>query len=374
MADHFSNADGPDDRVGRAGPVPKSLAWRWPAVLLLLLSLSAAPRVARGGTLVSFNTTLGTYQVDLFNDVVPETVSNFVSYVNASAFSNTGIHRSITSGIGIIQGGGYTFNSQSGLFEAISKGDEIPLQSLLPNKRGTIAMARTSDPNSATSEWFINTVDNSDQLNYIPPNPPIHNGSPGYAVFGWVVSGMDVVDAIQALPTTLVGVADLPFDHESVPVRNYAGGAVTAANLIFTNSATVVKTHPTFQNPLLNTDMNNDGSTSTQDALLLINRLLAFGSHEASTEFLINDFMYGDINGNGQITPNDLNILVNALLAQGATAAAPQAAPLFAPAAAPLFAAVPEPSSLALCVAAVLALSAGAAGRFRRRRVSGPAR
>ena len=121
-------------------------------------------------------------------------------YVNAGYYKDTLFHRVIAGFV--IQGGGYT----TGMVKKAGQGAPIALESNkgLSNTRSTLAMARTSDPNSATSEFFINLVDNP-SLDYLSV------ASPGYAVFGTVVKGMDVVDAIAALPTgTVNGIADIP--------------------------------------------------------------------------------------------------------------------------------------------------------------------
>jgi len=129
----------------------------------------------------------------------PKTVANFLDYVKSGQYSGTIFHRVIKGFM--IQGGGYTTS-----FAEKPTRAPIPLESRngLKNTTGTIAMARTSDPNSATAQFFINTVDNAG-LDY--PNP---DGN-GYAVFGKVISGMDVVKKIEATPTTSRGpMADVP--------------------------------------------------------------------------------------------------------------------------------------------------------------------
>ena len=162
------------------------------ALLLALPGLAWAQRVA-------FDTTMGTIVVELDAKSAPKTVANFLEYVKTGQYNNTIFHRVI--GNFMIQGGGYT----SDLAEKPTRAP-IPLesQSGLKNERGTIAMARRADPNSATSQFFINVVDNPN-LDY--PKPDGH----GYAVFGKVVEGMDVVDRIRAVQTTSSG------PHASLP-------------------------------------------------------------------------------------------------------------------------------------------------------------
>ncbi len=144
---------------------------------------------------VTVATSQGTVVLELSPVQAPETVRNFLAYVNDGFYSSTLFHR-VISGF-MIQGGGFT----SGLAARNTTYSPIILESNngLSNLRGTVAMARTNAPHSATSQFFINHVDNL-FLNYSS------SASPGYAVFGRVVSGMDVVDRIAALPTRTVGV------------------------------------------------------------------------------------------------------------------------------------------------------------------------
>ena len=148
---------------------------------------------------VLLKTTDGDIKVELYPEQAPKTVANFLDYVKSGQYSGTIFHRVIKGFM--IQGGGYTES-----FAEKPARAPIPLESRngLKNVTGTIAMARTSDPNSATDQFFINTVDNAG-LDY--PNP---DGN-GYAVFGKVVSGMDVVKKIEATPTTTRGpMSDVP--------------------------------------------------------------------------------------------------------------------------------------------------------------------
>jgi peptidyl-prolyl cis-trans isomerase A (cyclophilin A) len=136
----------------------------------------------------------------------PVTVDNFLAYVKQGFYKDTLIHRVIKGFV--IQGGGYT----TGMVKKTGQTAAIALESNngLSNLRGTVAMARTSDPNSATSEFFINLVDNT-SLDYVSAS------SPGYAVFGKVISGMDVVDAIALQPTGSVsGFSDVPLSDVTV--------------------------------------------------------------------------------------------------------------------------------------------------------------
>jgi peptidyl-prolyl cis-trans isomerase A (cyclophilin A) len=154
---------------------------------------AAAPRVLLA-------TSLGDITVQLDPEKAPKTVANFLDYVKGGHYDGTVFHR-VMDGF-MIQGGGFTP-------EMVQKPTRapIPLESKngLKNERGTIAMARTSVPDSATSQFFINVVDNQ-RLDH--PNP---DGN-GYAVFGKVVSGLDVVDKIRKVETGTKG------GHQNVPV------------------------------------------------------------------------------------------------------------------------------------------------------------
>jgi peptidyl-prolyl cis-trans isomerase A (cyclophilin A) len=137
---------------------------------------------------------MGDIVVELDRAKAPKTVENFVQYVKAGHYDGTVFHRVIENFM--IQGGGMTADMKEKPVRA-----PIPLESKngLENTRGTLAMARTMDPNSATAQFFINTKDNGflDAARSRDAN--------GYAVFGKVVSGMDVVDKIRAVPTTNKG-------------------------------------------------------------------------------------------------------------------------------------------------------------------------
>jgi peptidyl-prolyl cis-trans isomerase A (cyclophilin A) len=148
---------------------------------------------------VLLKTSEGDIRVELYPEKAPKTVDNFLQYVKSGQYNGTIFHRVIRGFM--IQGGGYTTS-----FVEKPTRAPIPLESQngLKNVAGSIAMARTSDPNSATAQFFINTVDNPG-LDY--PNPDGH----GYAVFGKVTHGMDVVQRIEATPTTTRGpMADVP--------------------------------------------------------------------------------------------------------------------------------------------------------------------
>jgi peptidyl-prolyl cis-trans isomerase A (cyclophilin A) len=149
---------------------------------------------------VSIITNNGSFTLELDLATAPICVKNFLSYVRGGYYSNTLFHRVIPGFVA--QAGGYT----TGLVRKPGQLDPIELESNkgLSNARATVAMARTNVFNSATSEFYVNLVDNT-FLDYK------NAASPGYAVFGTVVQGMDVVDAIAAMPTGVFnGITDVP--------------------------------------------------------------------------------------------------------------------------------------------------------------------
>ena len=153
------------------------------------------------GKKVKIQTSLGDIVIELDSEKAPVTVENFLGYVTEGFYDGLIFHRVIKGFM--IQAGGFTQ-------EMDQKDTKSPIKiessNGLGNARGTIAMARTSVPNSATSQFFINHVDN-DFLNYVSP------GNPGYAVFGKVIEGMEVVDKIASVKTTgRGGMDDVPVE------------------------------------------------------------------------------------------------------------------------------------------------------------------
>lgn len=141
--------------------------------------------------MIRFTTNMGVFDVELNEAAAPKTCENFLSYVRSGFYNGTIFHR-VISGF-MIQGGGF----EPGLQQKETKAPiENEANNGLKNDKYTIAMARTNDPHSATSQFFINVADN-DFLNHTSPTPR----GWGYAVFGKVVAGTDVVDAIAAVRT-----------------------------------------------------------------------------------------------------------------------------------------------------------------------------
>lgn len=154
------------------------------------------PAAAGGYVYVKMVTNKGDIVLELDSAKAPVTVENFMKYVDKGFYNDTIVHRvvNVPTSIGVIQGGGFGADLKQKPTEPAIKNE---WDNGLVNARGTIAMARTGDPNSATSQWFINTRDN---LGLSRPHPRF--GSAGYAVFGKVIGGMEAVDAIAQIPTT----------------------------------------------------------------------------------------------------------------------------------------------------------------------------
>jgi peptidyl-prolyl cis-trans isomerase B (cyclophilin B) len=150
---------------------------------------------------VQLNTSMGNITLTLNDELAPKSTENFLDYVRSGHYDGTIFHRVIASFM--IQGGGMT----AGMKQKPTKAAiENEADNGLPNKRGSVAMARTNDPHSATSQFFINVVDNA-FLNFSAPT----SQGWGYAVFGEVTEGMDVVDAIRQVKTGSSGF------HQDVP-------------------------------------------------------------------------------------------------------------------------------------------------------------
>jgi peptidyl-prolyl cis-trans isomerase A (cyclophilin A) len=168
------------------------------ALLALLLFCSSA-LAANPQVLVETNR--GDFVVELYPEKAPKTVANFMQYVNSDFYKNTIFHRVINRFM--IQGGGFTT-------DMVEKDTKAPIANEaangLLNEPGSLAMARTSDPNSATSQFFIN-LEHNQFLNYQGPEPDLI----GYCVFGRVLKGMDVVREIASTPTGFTGpYSDVP--------------------------------------------------------------------------------------------------------------------------------------------------------------------
>ena len=170
-------------------------------ILIVVFGLLASFSVAAASPQVEIKTNMGAITVELYPDKAPETVKNFLQYAQDRFYDGTIFHRVIDGFM--IQGGGFTE-------DLTYKPGRAPIKNEasngLKNEVGTVAMARTSDPHSATAQFFIN-VNNNESLNY--PG----RDSYGYAVFGKVIKGMEIVDKIAKVAT-----APKP-PHQNVPVK-----------------------------------------------------------------------------------------------------------------------------------------------------------
>jgi cyclophilin family peptidyl-prolyl cis-trans isomerase len=183
------------------------------AAILLVANKSMAEEVQK----VKFATTAGDFVVEVYPDKAPKTVENFLQYVREKHYDGTIFHRVIDNFM--IQGGGFDskFSQKKTRPPVVHEGREALAKGGPRNTVGTLAMARTNDPQSATAQFFINVNDNS----FLDPNAQ----QPGYTVFGKVVSGMDIIQKVKSTPTGSGG----PFPSD-VP-----------KTAILINSATLVK-------------------------------------------------------------------------------------------------------------------------------------
>lgn len=166
--------------------------------LFMTTSLILASGHLFANTIVDMKTSMGNIEIELFDDKAPVSAKNFESYVKSNFYTGTIFHRVIPGFM--VQGGGLEANM-------VEKSTKAPIvneaSNGLKNTRGTLAMARTSDPNSASSQFFINVADN----NFLNKSAM----DAGYAVFGKVTKGMDIVDKIVSVPTGNYGM------HQNVP-------------------------------------------------------------------------------------------------------------------------------------------------------------
>ncbi len=172
-------------------------------VCLLMISGAASQSAAQGNPVVVMHTSMGDITIELLQDQAPISVENFLQYANDGYYEGTVFHRVIQTFM--IQGGGMTADLSPKQTRAPIKNEAT---NGVSNERGTLAMARTNVVDSATSQFFINTVNNARSLD----NTGTDARSYGYAVFGRVTDGMDVVDAIAAVPVGNQG------PHQNVPV------------------------------------------------------------------------------------------------------------------------------------------------------------
>ncbi|MGS2721495.1 peptidylprolyl isomerase [Paraglaciecola aestuariivivens] len=199
-------------------------------------------------TVVEIRTSEGTIVVNLFDQTTPKTVENFLSYVNAGAYANSVVHRSVSNFV--IQGGGYSYTGPVEVnnfsLDRIPTGTPVENEPKLSNVRGTIAMAKGSNPDSATSQWFINLEDNSSSLD-------VATNAGGFTVFGQVIGdGMQVVDSIASAITLNAGGA-----FAEIPIQNYTQTDVD-------NEVPITDEHLFVVTDIVVTDQNEDSAANLQ--------------------------------------------------------------------------------------------------------------
>lgn len=170
-------------------------------LLTLLFALTFAPVAAANNPKVEMRTSMGSFVIELYPENAPKTVENFLQYVNDGFYNGTIFHRVIPGFM--VQGGGFTPNMQQKTTRPAIRNEA---GNGLRNAVGTVAMARTADPHSATAQFFVNVAEN-DFLDFKSPDDKGY----GYTVFGRVSSGMDVVQKIVQVPTATAG------SHQNVP-------------------------------------------------------------------------------------------------------------------------------------------------------------
>ncbi len=229
--------------------VSSSLSLTGTLSLGLLFSLSS------NATIVEFQTSHGSFKVNLHDQTTPKTVENFLKYVTDKDYDNTVIHRLLPDFI--IQGGGYSFNGDFPLNTIDTDGTVIN-EPIYSSVKGTIAMAKPgNDSNGATSQWFVNYKDNSANLD-------IQNG--GFTVFGEVIEGMDNLNAMANLPIC----SEIPmpdYTNEQCMDANFVPGTENFVTII---SADIVDHSPTtdsslssIKNTLINQKQSSNSSGGT---------------------------------------------------------------------------------------------------------------
>lgn len=226
--------------------------------LHIFIGLFIASTLAQANPVACFTTNMGNFCIELFEAHTPVTTANFLSYVNSGAYTNGIFHRSVPGFV--IQGGGFKI-AQSATGSTLT-----PVNTLAPiineykisNTRGTIAMAKLgNDPNSATSQWFVNMADNSANLN---------NQNGGFTVFGRVIfNGMATFDTIEKLFTRNLS-SSLP----EIPLVDYDDIKLLTKNLVRIQQATVTDTAGIFDEGILSLAVDIGSNTILEADLRLI--------------------------------------------------------------------------------------------------------
>ncbi len=306
--------------------------------------------------IVRFVTSAGDIYVDLFNQVTPKTIGKFLDYLDE--YQDSIIHRAPANFV--VQGGGY--KTADFLKNPLPHSPTpLPFTSTIDNEfqisntSGTIAMAQSGTPDSATTQWFFNTVNNT--------------GLDGqkFTVFGQVISGMSFINTIQNptvyTPSTVPFAGDTTHYFSNVPKKNSDGSFVNV-------SVNKERTHPAFQNPnfasnpTLALDVDNNGIISPADANYVINNLILNKGIHSATTYIDTRYRYVDTNGNGQISAADALKVINYLIHNPPGAQPAVSHSLTFSSLSPQTS-VPEPSSWILGIIGAMAL-AGCAWRRHR--------
>lgn len=222
--------------------------------ITLLSSLLALSSLTYANSVACFNTNMGNFCVELFETQTPITTANFLEYIDNGAFTNGIFHRSAPGFV--IQGGGFKIVSNE--ITAVETFPSIENEFKISNTRGTVAMAKVADnPNSATSQWFVNLTDNATLLND-------QNG--GFTVFGRIIfDGMNVIDNIEGLPVTFLG-----SNLRHVPTINYDGVQLLVSNLVQTSNVEVMEVSGVFSDEFLSFSVDIGGGEFFDVSLQLI--------------------------------------------------------------------------------------------------------
>lgn len=222
----------------------------------LLASLALSNNAA--ATIVLVETNMGDFEINLFDQTTPKTVTNFLTYVKDGSYNNVLLHRAVKDFV--IQGGGFRYSGNNASpFTAITARGPVDNEPKLSNVRGTVAMAKVSNsPNSATNQWFVNLENNSSNLD---------RQNSGFTVFGTIQgTGMSILDSIEDLFVPATGT------FAGVPLRAYSATdlasnvPVTAANLVTIERITVINDSPTTAanlNPTPNTLAGQDSDSGS---------------------------------------------------------------------------------------------------------------
>jgi cyclophilin family peptidyl-prolyl cis-trans isomerase len=236
---------------------------------------------AANNSVVTIDTPVGSFQMELLSDEAPKTVQNFLNYLERGAYDGTFFHRSVPGFV--VQGGGFSYNPATNTAPPIAVDPPVANEFGVSNIRGTVAMAKTAaGPDTATNQWFVNLADNSANLD---------NQNGGFTVFARVIGdGMDIVDTIAALPRVNLDGGGV---FSAVPTINFTG-SINASIFVTINRASVV-TEPDFDGDgtpdSTDSDDDNDGVPDVSDAFPM-----------NATEFADTD---NDGTGNNEDTDDD---------------------------------------------------------------------